>query len=139
MLVGDACELLEDQVSGLARWPKVRNMVQLSLYKCYPCKRYNFIYVEKILLPYKNTIGKISECYVLSVITCFTSFFVKYTFISVNLEKIKVTIVCQCGKFQKILVKWSLLANIQVGRTVTRPTPCQVDEVRIFILVVSML
>ena len=47
-------------------------MLQSSLYKCYPYKRYNFIYVKKILLPYKNTIGKTSECYVLSVITCLT-------------------------------------------------------------------
>ena len=43
--------------------------VQSSLYKCYPCKRNSFIYVKKILLPYKNTICGTSECYVLSVIT----------------------------------------------------------------------
>ena len=73
--------------------------LQSSLYKCYPYKRYNIIYGKKILLPYKNTIGKTSECYVLSVMTCFTPFFVNYTSISVNLEKIKVTIVCQSGKF----------------------------------------
>ena len=69
--------------------------LQSSLYKCYPYKRYNFIN----LLPYKNTICKTGECYVLSVITCFTPFFVNYTSISVNLEKIKVAIVCQCGEF----------------------------------------
>ena len=44
--------------------------VQSGLYKCYTYKRYNFIHVKKILLPYKNTIGKTSECYVLSVIAC---------------------------------------------------------------------
>ncbi len=67
---------------------------------------------------YSPTICKTSECYVLSVITCVTPFFVNYTSISVNFENIKVAIVCQCGKFQKILlVKWSLLANIQVDRT----------------------
>ena len=76
-----------------------RNTVQSNLYKCYPYKRYDFIYVKKILLPYKNTIGKTSECYVLSVITRFIPFFVNYTSISVNFEKIKVVIVCQCGKF----------------------------------------
>ena len=74
-------------------------VIQSDLYKCYPYKRYNFIYVKKILLPYKNTICKTSECYVLSVITCVTPFFVNYTSISVNFEKIKVAIVCQCGKF----------------------------------------
>ena len=67
--------------------------IQSRLYKCYPYKRYNFIYVKKILLPYKNTIGKTSECYMLiSVITCSTPFFVNCTFISVNFEKIKVII-----------------------------------------------
>ena len=71
--------------------------IQSSLYKCYPYKRYNFLYVKKNLLPYKNTICKTSECYVLSVITCFTPFFVNYTSINVNFEKIKVAIVCQCG------------------------------------------
>ena len=75
----------------------------------------------------------------LSVITCFTPFFVNYTFISVDFEKIKVAIICQCGKFSNILVKWSSLANIQVDRTTTRPTPCQVDDVGIFIIIVSML
>ena len=67
-------------------------VIQSSLYKCYPYKRYNFIYVKKILLPYKNTIGKTSECYVLSVITCSTPFFVNCTSISVNFEKNKVII-----------------------------------------------
>ena len=39
--------------------------IQSILYiKCYPYKRYNFIYVKKILLPYKNTICKTSECYI---------------------------------------------------------------------------
>ena len=83
-------------------WPicsRVGSIIQSSLYKCYHYKRYNFIYVKKILLPYKNTIGKTSECYVLSVITYFTTFFVNYTSISVNFEKMKVAIVCQCGKF----------------------------------------
>ena len=73
--------------------------LQSSLYKCYAYKHYNFMYVKKFLLPYKNTIGKTSECYVLNVITCFTPFFVNYTSVSVNFEKIKVAIVCQCGKF----------------------------------------
>jgi hypothetical protein len=49
-----------------------------------------------MLPPYKNTIDKTNECYVLSVITCFTPFFVNYTFISVNCEKIKVAIGSQC-------------------------------------------
>jgi hypothetical protein len=40
-------------------------LIHSRLYKCYPYKRYDFIYVKKILLPYKNTIGKTSECYVL--------------------------------------------------------------------------
>jgi hypothetical protein len=66
--------------------------IQSSMYKCYPYKHYNFIYDKKILLPYKNTIGKTSECYVLSVITCSTPFFVNYTSISVNIEKIKLII-----------------------------------------------
>ena len=70
--------------------------IQSSLYKCYPNKRYNFIYVKKILRSYKNTIGKTSECYMLSVRTCCTPFFVDYTSISVNFGKIKVAIVCQC-------------------------------------------
>ena len=56
--------------------------------------------LRKFYSPTKtHTIGKTSECYVLSVITCFTPFFVNYTSISVNFEKIKVAIVCQCGKF----------------------------------------
>jgi hypothetical protein len=68
-------------------------LIQSRLYKCYPYKRYNFIYVEKILLTYKNTIiGKTSECYVLSVLTCFTLFFVHCTSISVKFEKSKVII-----------------------------------------------
>ena len=104
-------------------------LVRSSLCKCYPYKRYTFIYIKKILLPYKNSISKTSECYLLSVITCFTPFFVNYTTVSVDFEKIKVAIVCQCGELSKILVKWPLLANIQVDRTVTKPTPCQVDEV----------
>ena len=66
--------------------------LQSRLQKCYPYKRYNFIYVKKNLLPYKNIIGKTSECHVLSVITCSIPFFVNYTFISVNFEKIKVII-----------------------------------------------
>ena len=66
--------------------------IQSRLFKCYPYKPYNFIYVKKILLPYKNTHGKISECYVLSVMTCSTPFFVNCTFISVNFEKIRVII-----------------------------------------------
>ena len=70
----------------------LKSYIQSSLYKCYPYKRYNFIYVKEILLPYKNTIGKTSECYVLSVITCSTPFFVNCTSISVNFEKIKVII-----------------------------------------------
>ena len=36
-------------------------LVQSSLYKYYPYKRYNFMYVKKILHPYKNTIGKIAS------------------------------------------------------------------------------
>ena len=72
-----------------------------SLYKCYPYKHCNFIYDKKILLPYKNTIGKSSECYVLSVITYFTPFFVNYTSVSVNFEKIKAAIVCQCGSSRR--------------------------------------
>ena len=59
------------------------------------------MYVKKILLPYKNTIGKTSECYVLSVITYFTPFFVNYTSISVHFEKIKVAIVCQCSSSRR--------------------------------------
>ena len=47
----------------------------------------------------KNTSGRTSECYVLSVVTCFTPFFVNYTSISVKFGKIKVAIVYQCGKF----------------------------------------
>ena len=66
--------------------------LQSSLYKYYPYKRYNFIYVKEILLSYKNTIGKTSECYVLSVIACSTPFFVNCTSVSVNFEKIKVII-----------------------------------------------
>ena len=61
--------------------------IQSSLYKCYPYKCYNFIYVKKILLPYKNTIGKTSECY-----SMFYPFFVNCTSQSVNFEKIKVII-----------------------------------------------
>ena len=37
------------------------SVIESRLYKCYPYKRYNFIYVKKILLPYKNTIGKTSK------------------------------------------------------------------------------
>ena len=48
--------------------------------------------LKEILLLYKNTIGKTTECYVLSVITCSTPFFVNCTSISVNFEKIKVII-----------------------------------------------
>ena len=71
----------------------LKSYIQSSLYKCYPYKRYNFIYIKEILLPNKNTIGKTSECYnVLSVITCSTPFFVNSTFISVNFEKIKAII-----------------------------------------------
>ena len=88
--------------------------VQSSHNKCSTYKRYNFIHVECVLLMYKNTICRTSECYVLSVITCFAPFFVNYNSISVNFQNIKVAIVCQCGKVQKILAKWSLLANIQV-------------------------
>ena len=73
--------------------------LQSSLYKCYPYKCYDTIYVKKILLPYKNTFGKTSECYVLSVNTCFNPFFVTYTSIHVNFEKTKVPIVCQCVNF----------------------------------------
>ena len=47
-------------------------------------------YMLRKSYPSKNTIGKTSECYVLSVITCSTPFFVNCTFISVNFEKIKV-------------------------------------------------
>ena len=47
------------------------------------------VYAKKILLPYKNTIGKTRKCYVLSVIT---PFFVNCTSICVNFEKIKVII-----------------------------------------------
>ena len=39
-------------------WTALHLRLQSSLYKCYPYKRYNFIYVKKILLSYKNTIGK---------------------------------------------------------------------------------
>jgi hypothetical protein len=46
----------------------------------------------KILLAYKYTIGKTSECYVSSVITSSPPFFVNRTSISVNFEKIKVRI-----------------------------------------------
>ena len=74
-------------------WPMKWVHVQSCLYKCNPYKRYNFIYFKKFLPPNKNTIGKTSECYVLSVITCFTPFFVDYTSISVNFEKFKVVIV----------------------------------------------
>ena len=60
----------------------IYNQVSISVTSIY--KRYNFIYVKQILLPYKNTIGKTSECYMLSVITCFTPFFVNCTSISVK-------------------------------------------------------
>jgi hypothetical protein len=50
------------------------------------------VYVKKILLPCGNIIGKTSECYVLSVITCSTPIIVHCTSISVNFEKIKVII-----------------------------------------------
>lgn len=33
----------------------------------------------------------------------------------------------------------TLEVDIQVGRTVTRPTPCQIDEVGFFILVTLIL
>ena len=56
-------------------------MYRSSLYEGYPYKRYSFIYVKKILLPYKNTIGKTSKCYVLRVITCSTPLFVNCTFV----------------------------------------------------------
>jgi hypothetical protein len=40
----------------------VEFVIQSGLYKCYPYyNRYNFIFVKKFLLPYKNTIGKTSE------------------------------------------------------------------------------
>ena len=73
-------------------YPFFKSHIQSRLYKCYSYKRYNFIYVKKIILPHKNTIGMTSECYVLSVITCSTPFFVNCTSISVNFEKIKVII-----------------------------------------------
>ena len=75
-------------------WPNGRSPSQSYSQdsKCYPYKRYNLIYVKNILLPYKNTIGKIRDCYVLSVITCSTPFFVNCTSISVNFEKNKVII-----------------------------------------------
>ena len=70
----------------------IQGQLQSRLYKCYPYRCYNFVDVKKILLSYKNTIGKTSECYVLSVITCSTPFFVNCTSISVSYEKIKVII-----------------------------------------------
>ena len=66
--------------------------LQSSLYKCYPYKHYKFIYVKEVLLPYKNTIGKTSECQVLSVIACSTALFVNCTFVSFYFEKMKVII-----------------------------------------------
>ena len=47
--------------------------------------------LRKFYSPTKHN-GKTSECYVLSVIACSTPFFVNCTSISVNFEKIKVTI-----------------------------------------------
>ena len=67
-------------------------LIQSRLYECYPYKFYNFIYVKKIVLPYKDIIGKTSECYMLSVITCSTPLFVIYTSIGVNIGKVKVII-----------------------------------------------
>jgi hypothetical protein len=96
------CELLNHMLITIYRdaapssqilyYATLNAIIQSSLFKCYPYKRYNFIYVKNFLLPYKNTIGKTSECYVLSVVTCSTAFFVNCTSISVNFEKIKVVI-----------------------------------------------
>ena len=48
------------RVVPTSMWAKItyKNLIQSRLYKCNPYMHYNFIYVKKILLPYKNTIGK---------------------------------------------------------------------------------
>ena len=66
-------------------------MVNQTIYIPRPCYD-NSIYVKENLLPYKNTIGKTGECYVLSVVACSTTFFVNCTSVSVNFEKIKVIV-----------------------------------------------
>ena len=59
--------------------------------------RYASIYVEKTGLPCDNTIWRTGECCVLSVITCFTPFFVNYASIRVDSHKIEVATLDRCG------------------------------------------